>query len=249
MKYFIGNWKMFGIPTSIKIIDRINNFLVKDKKNNKKYKVIISPPHTLLHGFSLRFKNKKILISAQNCFHKDLYGAHTGSISPFMIKKLGVSYVIIGHSECRASGENETIIKDKVFSAIQNNLNIIFCIGENKSQKRNKLTLKTLKKQITNVLKKGYDLKKIIIAYEPVWSIGTGKTPKQSELQKTVILLKKFLKSYFRGKYSFKILYGGSVDSRSVHNFKLIKELDGFLIGGASKSSKKFIDIIKNFYK
>ena len=249
MKYFIGNWKMFGIPGSIKIIDRINNFLIKDKKNNKKYKVIIAPPHTLLQGFSQKFKNKKISISAQNCFHKNHFGAHTGSVSAFMIKRIGINHIIIGHSENRASGENDTIIKEKVFTALKNNLNIIFCIGENKSQKRKKLTLRVLKKQITNVLKKNYNFKKIIIAYEPVWSIGTGKVPKPNELQKTVILIKNFLKLRFGRKNNFKILYGGSVDNKSVHNFKLIKELDGFLIGGASKSSKKFIDIIRNFYK
>tara|TARA_B100000029_G_scaffold231971_1_gene229306 strand:- start:594 stop:1343 length:750 start_codon:yes stop_codon:yes gene_type:complete len=249
MKYFIGNWKMFGIPGSIKIVDRINNFLNKDKKNNKKYKTIIAPPHTLLQNFSHKFKNKKISISAQNCFHKDYFGAHTGSISAFMIKRLGVNYVIIGHSENRASGETDYIIKEKVFSALKNNLNIIFCIGENRLEKRKKLTLKVLKKQIVNVLKKNYNLKKIIIAYEPVWSIGTGKVPKPDELQKIVILIKKFLKSHFKNKHNFKILYGGSVDNKSIGNFKLIKELDGFLIGGASKSSKKFIDIIRNFYK
>tara|TARA_B100000131_G_scaffold233309_1_gene225178 strand:- start:164 stop:913 length:750 start_codon:yes stop_codon:yes gene_type:complete len=249
MKYFIGNWKMFGIPGSIKIIDRINNFLKKDKKNNKKYKVIIAPPHTLLQGFSQKFKSKKISICAQNCFHKNHFGAHTGSVSAFMIKRIGINHIIIGHSENRASGENDTIIKEKVFAALKNNLNIIFCIGEDKSQKRKKLTLRVLKKQITNVLKKNYNFKKIIIAYEPVWSIGTGKVPKPNELQKTVVLIKNFLKLRFGRKNNFKILYGGSVDNKSIHNFKLIKELDGFLIGGASKSSKKFIDIIRNFYK
>ena len=249
MKNFIGNWKMFGIPGSIKIIDRINNFLARDKKNNKKYKVIIAPPHTLLQDFSRKFKTKKVSICAQNCFQKDYFGAHTGSVSAFMIKKIGINHIIIGHSENRASGENDAIIKEKVFTALKNNLNIIFCIGENKNQKRKKLTLKVLKKQISNVLKKNYNLKKIIIAYEPVWSIGTGKVPKSKELQKTAFLIKKFLKSRFRGKYNFKLLYGGSVDNKSIHNFKLIKELDGFLIGGASKSSKKFIDIIRNFYK
>ncbi len=249
MKYFIGNWKMFGIPGSIKIIDRINNFLNKDKKNNKKYKVISAPPHNLLRDFSRKFKNKKISISAQNCFHKDYFGAHTGSVSAFMIKRVGVNYIIIGHSENRASGENDAIIKEKIFTALENNLNIIFCIGEDGAQKRKKLTLKVLKKQITNVLKKNYNLKKIIIAYEPIWSIGTGKIPKPDELQKIVVLIKKFLKLHFRTKHNFKILYGGSVDNKSISNFKLIKELDGFLIGGASKSSKKFIDIIKNFYK
>ena len=203
MKYFIGNWKMFGIPASIKIIDRINNFLVRDKKNNKKYKIIIAPPHTLLQDFSNKFKTKKISSCAQNCFQKGDFGAYTGFVSAFMIKKIGINHIIIGHSENRASGENDVIIKEKIFTALKNNLNIIFCIGENKNEKRKKLTLRVLKKQITNVLKKNYNLKKIIIAYEPVWSIGTGKVPKLRELQKTAFLLKKFLKSRFGGKYNF----------------------------------------------
>ena len=99
------------------------------------------------------------------------------------------------------------------------------------------------------MLNKKYDFKKIIIAYEPIWSIGSGKLPSKEELSKIIISLKKFLNYKFNKKNSFKILYGGSVDSNSVNQFKKIKELDGFLIGGASKSSKKFIDIIKNFYK
>ena len=249
MKYFIGNWKMFGIPSSIKIIDRVNYFYQRDRKNKKKYKVVISPPHTLLESFSKAFKNKKISICAQNCFHKDSYGSHTGSISPFMIKKLGVNNIIIGHSENRAAGDNENIIKEKILAATKNKFNIILCIGENKSEKKRKLTLSVLKKQIKNALYKKYDFKKIIIAYEPIWSIGSGKLLSGQELSKIIISLKKFLNLKFNKKHNFRILYGGSVDSNSIYQFKKIRELDGFLIGGASKSSKKFIDIIKNFYK
>ena len=131
MKYFIGNWKMFGIPSSIKIIDRINYFYSRDKKNIKKYKVVISPPHTLLESFSRAFKNKKISICAQNCFHKNSYGSHTGSISPFMIKKSGASYVIVGHSDNRAEGDNDEKLKLKLNFCLKLNLRVIFCIGEN----------------------------------------------------------------------------------------------------------------------
>ena len=224
MKYFIGNWKMFGIPGSIKILDRINNYVKKDKARSKNYKVIISPPYTLLENFAKSFKNKKISISAQNCFHKNNYGSHTGFVSPYMIKKLGVKHVIIGHSENREAGEN-------------------------KYEKREKLTLNVLKNQIRKSLNKKYDFKKILIAYEPIWSIGSGKLPSENELSNIIINLKNFLKMNYNKKHNFRILYGGSVDSKSIHKFKKIKHLDGFLIGGASKSSKKFIDIIKNFYK
>ena len=248
VKYFIGNWKMFGIPSSNKILYRIERFFVNDKKHNKKYKIIIAPPFTLLYDFSKRFKNKKIQISSQNCYEKDNYGAFTGNVSPFMIQKLGIRYVIIGHSENRII-ENNKIIQEKIKLALKNKLKIIFCIGENKKQKKQKKTFIVLKKQILSGLSKNYNLKNIIFAYEPVWSIGTGLTPSVKLLKKNVVFLKKFIKQKFRLNYNPKLIYGGSVDKKNAKDFETIKELDGFLIGGASKSSKNFIDIIKNFYK
>ena len=249
VKYFIGNWKMFGIPSSIKIIDKINWYFNKDKKNNKKYKVVVAPPYTLLHHFQNKYKNKKIMISAQNCFYKDVSGPHTGSISPFMIRKMGIKFIILGHSENRLSGETNQIIKEKVFLALKNNFKVIYCIGENKVEKNEKKTFTILKQQLKNVLKSNYNYQKIIIAYEPVWSIGTGKVPSLNELKRNIGFIKKVVKKYLKSKIKVKILYGGSVDKKSIRNFKRLSELDGFLIGGASKSSKNFIDIIKNFYK
>ena len=120
---------MFGIPGSIKILDRINNYVKKDKARSKNYKVIISPPYTLLENFAKSFKNKKISISAQNCFHKNNYGSHTGFVSPYMIKKLGVKHVIIGHSENREAGENNHILKEKVLASVKNNLNFDILAG------------------------------------------------------------------------------------------------------------------------
>ena len=117
-----------------------------------------------------------------------------------------------------------------------------------KLKKKNKKTFKVLKKQIIKVLEKKFNKNNIIVAYEPIWSIGTGKIPSQNELKKTIIHIKKVLKHIFK-KNSPAVLYGGSVDGSSIEIFKKIKEIDGFLIGGASKSSKKFIDIIKNYYR
>ena len=248
IRYFIGNWKMFGIPSSFKILNRINSFFQKDKKNNKKYKIIIAPPLTLLQDFSKKFKNKKIQISAQNCYHKDNFGAYTGNVSPFMIKKLGINYIIIGHSETRESGETEKIIKEKIKIALKNKLKVIFCIGENKKQKKNKQTFGVLKRQLFKALEKKFNKKNIIVAYEPIWSIGTGKLPTRAELVSTTIYIKSVLSKIFR-KNIPPVLYGGSVDDKSIYFFKDIRVIEGFLIGGASKSSKNFIDIIKNFYK
>ncbi len=117
-----------------------------------------------------------------------------------------------------------------------------------KKKKKNKKTLSVLKKQLTKVLEKKLNKNKIIVAYEPIWSIGTGKIPSAEELKKTSINIKRILKKIFN-KNSVSLLYGGSVEGKNVKMFKEIGEINGFLIGGASKSSKKFIDIIKNYYR
>ena len=165
-----------------------------------------------------------------------------------MLKSVGAKYILIGHSDNRSEGDTDLILRDKVTFALKNNLKIIFCIGENKLQKKNKKTLIVLKKQLSNVLNRNLNIKNIIIAYEPIWSIGTGKIPTVYELKTITNYIKKILKNIFK-KNSPPVLYGGSVDGNNVKIFKKIREIDGFLIGGASKSSKKFIDIIKNYYR
>ena len=143
---------------------------------------------------------------------------------------------------------NSQWLKKKVHFSLKNNLKVVFCIGENKKEKKSKKTFSVLKNQIIKVLEKNFNRNDIIVAYEPIWSIGTGKIPTQKELKSTTIHIKKVLKQIYKKK-SPAVLYGGSVDGDNVEMFKEIKEIDGFLIGGASKSSKKFIDIIKNYYR
>ena len=151
MRYFIGNWKMFGVPKSINILNKINSFYNKDK-NRKKYRVIVTPPYTLIETFSKFFKNKKISIGSQNCYHKDKFSSNTAAISPFMLKKSGATYTLIGHSDNRGEGDTDTLLKDKVKFSLRNNLKIVFCIGESKKQKKNKQTQTVLKKQFLNIL-------------------------------------------------------------------------------------------------
>ena len=246
MKYFIGNWKMFGVPKSINILHKINYYYSKDK-NRRKYRVIITPPYTLIESYAKYFKKKKIIIGSQNCYQKDQFSSNTAAISPYMIKRVGANYTLVGHSDNRSEGDTNEMLKNKVHFALKNNLKVVFCIGENKKEKKNKKTFSVLKKQLSKVLEKKFNKNNIIVAYEPIWSIGTGKIPSKSELEKTAIYVKKVLKDIF--KKSPALLYGGSVDGNNVEMFKKIREIDGFLIGGASKSSKKFIDIIKNYYR
>jgi triosephosphate isomerase len=190
---------------------------------------------------SKRLKKTNIEIGAQNCHEQESYGAFTGSINSKMLKNIGAKYVIIGHSENRQSGESNQLINLKIKSALKSGLKIIFCIGETLKEKRKKITKKILDKQLKLGLNKINSKKDIIIAYEPVWSIGTGLIPKSDDLYETVNFIKKKMRKN-------KVLYGGSVNPKNINDLKLINNIDGYLIGGASQDPKKFIDIIKKRY-
>ncbi len=240
---------MFGVPKSINILDKVNKFVKSDKKFNKKYRVVITPPHTLLQSYAKFFLNKKISIGSQNCYHMDNFGANTGAISPLMIKSVGAQYIIVGHSDNRSEGDTDLMLKSKVENSLNNKLKVVFCIGENKEHKANNKTFEILENQIQNALDDKFNFKDIIVAYEPIWSIGTGQIPEPNDLLKTTLFIKKILKNIFKKQKSPVVLYGGSVDSKNISQFKKLNDIDGFLIGGASKSNQNFIDIIKNYYR
>ena len=236
--YFIANWKMFGDLTTLNSLDKVIKFSKIIKKN--KIKLIYCPPNTLIRPLSKRLKKTKIEVGAQNCHHSYDTGAYTGQVNSRMLKSVGAKYVIIGHSENRQLGDNDKLINLKIKSATRAGLKVIFCIGETLEQKKNKKTNHVLANQIKNGLKSIKNKSNIIVAYEPVWSIGSGLIPKSYELIKSIAYIKSKL-----GSKSIKVLYGGSVNSNNVDKLKIIAGIDGFLIGGASQNSKKFIDIIK----
>ena len=237
---------MFGHLHSLKSLDKVIYFLKKNK-NARKLKIIYCPPFTLLDAFVRKLKKTKIKTGAQNCSFQSNYGPPTGSINAMMIKSLKCEYVILGHSEKRSKGENDKIINKKIFSALRNNLKVIFCIGETSTQKRKKLTKKVLYNQLNNGLKNIKNKKNIIIAYEPVWSIGSGLIPKIEDLINTTEIIKIFLTNKMKFKNP-KVLYGGSVNPKNITLLRKVTNLDGFLIGGSSQNSNKFIDIIKKTF-
>jgi len=239
--YFIANWKMYGSLSSLNALNKVIKFS-KSKEINKG-RLIYCPPYTLISSFSKMFKNCQIGIGGQNCHESENYGPYTGSVNPRMLKNIGAHFVIIGHSENRQNGENDKLINLKIKSALEAKLKIIFCIGETIIEKRKKKTQSVLSRQINMGLKNIKNKSNIFIAYEPVWAIGTGIIPKTKDLLKTV----KFIKDKFKDK-SPKVLYGGSVNPQNIIDLKEINNIDGFLIGGASQNSKKFIDIVKKTY-
>ncbi len=236
--YFVANWKMFGDLKTLNSLDKVIKFSKTNIKN--KFKIVYCPPNTLIRPLSRRLKKTKIEVGAQNCHHNYDHGAYTGQVNSTMIKNVGAKYVILGHSENRHLGETDNLINLKIKSAIKSGLKVIFCIGETLKEKKSHKTNQILKRQIEKGLQSINNKSRIIIAYEPVWSIGTGVIPKEAALTKTI----SYIKSIFVKKYP-KILYGGSVNPNNVDKLKKIDNIDGFLIGGASQNPKKFIDIIQ----
>ena len=238
--YFIANWKMFGGLSSLNSLHKVSKFF-KSFKKNKLVKIIYCPPNTLIRPMSRKLKNTRIDVGAQNCHENKNYGAFTGSVNPMMLKNVGAKYVIIGHSENRQAGETNKLINLKIKSSLDSGLKVIFCIGETLQEKKKKITKKILLKQIKFGLYKIKNKKNVLIAYEPVWSIGTGLVPKEKNLFEIIDFIKKSIKKC-------KVLYGGSVNPKNIHLLKTISNIDGYLIGGASQDPNKFIDIIKKTY-
>ena len=239
--YFVANWKMYGNLSSLNTLNKVIKF--SKSREIKKGRLIYCPPYTLIASFSKKFQNCQIGIGGQNCHESENYGAHTGYVNSRMLKNIGAHFVIIGHSENRVQGESDKLINLKIKSALEAKLKVIFCIGETLSEKRKKKTHSTLSKQIKIGLKNIKDKSNIFLAYEPVWAIGSGLIPKSQDLFKTIELIK----SKFKDK-SPKVLYGGSVNPQNIINLREINNIDGFLIGGSSQNTKKFIDIVKKTY-
>ena len=239
--YFIANWKMFGTLKTLNSLKKVITYSNNNKKN--KFNIIYCPPTTLIRPLFKKLKKSSIEVGAQNCHESKSYASLTGQINSGMLKDIGAKYVILGHSENRQTGEDNILINKKIKSSLKSGLKVILCIGETLKEKKNNKTNKVLNSQIKDCLSGIKNYSNVIIAYEPVWAIGTGKIPKLDNLKNNILYIKKKFK-----KKSIKVLYGGSVNGKNINDLKKISLIDGFLIGGESRDPNKFIDIIKKTY-
>ena len=238
INYVVANWKMNGIRSFEKIFIATNKHL--KSKNLKKPNIIVCPPFTLISHLR-SYKKNKIKIGAQDT-HEESSGAFTGCISSEMIKDLGAEFVIIGHSERRQYfNEDIKLLSKKILAAQNANLKVIFCIGEQKKEIKNRLSV--LKNQLKSLPKK-LDPKNLIIAYEPVWAIGTGLTPTLKQIDEIHASIRAILKSNQSFSKNVSILYGGSVNGKNASEILSLDNVDGALVGGASLKVKEFSKII-----
>lgn len=238
-KILIFNWKMS--PITLK--EAVALARVSDKKN-----IIIAPPFIFLE--KIRGIIRKADLGAQDLFWED-QGAFTGGVSAKQLKNINVEYVLVGHSERRHKiGESDEMVAKKMETAVKNKLTPILCIGETKMEKDAGMKEQVLERQLSSALScfgnrtlgNGY----VLIAYEPVWSIGTGEPESPDSALKTALYIKSLLFGHY--KLNAKVLYGGSVNSHNLKNYLNYGEIDGALVGGASLKKdeiKKMISIIK----
>ncbi|MCZ4222317.1 triose-phosphate isomerase [Pedobacter rhodius] len=246
-KIVAGNWKMnLDYNEGISLFSEIVN-MVKDERKGDQLAIICAP---FIHLNSLaKLGGTDVTIGAQNIHDKE-NGAYTGEISAKMVKSVGVEYVILGHSERRQyQAESDELLAAKTKIALANNLKPIFCIGETLDERNNGSYYEVLKKQLVEGLFSltEDDFRKVVIAYEPVWAIGTGLTASPEQAQD----IHAFIRSEIEANYGFNvaddttILYGGSCNPGNAASLFAQKDIDGGLIGGASLKSRDFTDIIK----
>jgi len=242
-KIVAGNWKM---NMTIDESNGLINELKQVSENNVEIK--IAPSFTNLYYAISLLKNSGIEVIAQNV-HSEMRGAYTGEISAEMLKSIGVKTVIIGHSERRKYfNETDTILSKKVKAAIENSLNVIFCIGEELSERESGNHFEIIKNQITIALidLNNDEIKNIVIAYEPVWAIGTGMTANINQIQEMHEFIRKLINEKFGDEISdnIQIIYGGSVKPNNAKDIFSLNDVDGGLIGGASLNFSDFHSII-----
>ncbi len=251
-KIVAGNWKMNGLLNeatvlSQEVVNGVEELNSKERLNDI-CKVILCPPFTLLYKVKEYLSNSGVALGAQD-MHCEKKGAHTGDVSPLMLKDAGCSYVILGHSERRTDHfETNKVVAQKAQAAYENGLTAIICIGETQQQRENGQTIDVCVNQIMESVPENANADNTIIAYEPIWAIGTGKTPTCDDVEEVHAAIRHALIQKMGKENADKIslLYGGSVKPSNAKEFLSLADVDGALVGGASLNAQDFLAIIKS---
>lgn len=241
-----GNWKMNCLQKEG--TDLAKNIALDVKKNKYNCDFLVCPPFTLLSNVKKALRGSKVSLGGQNA-HFAEKGAHTGDVSPQMLKDIGCEYVILGHSERRTDHkETSALVAKKAEAAYNSGLKTIICVGETLEQRDQGKTIDICSKQVKTSLPKNATAANTIIAYEPVWAIGTGKTPTAKDVEDVHAAIRQVVAQKFGTKTAnnMRILYGGSVKPSNSKEFLSLPDVDGALIGGASLKSEDFLAIAKS---
>lgn len=239
--FIAANWKMN--KTILEAKEFVNAFAPSVSDIND-IDIVIAPSFTALFSVAELIKGSNIKLSAQNVFYEEK-GAYTGEISALMLKDVGCDYVIIGHSERRHYfGEDDEILNKKVKAALRNGLEVIFCIGETLKEREEGKTFDVLERQVKEGLR-DIDLSRIVIAYEPVWAIGTGRTASPEQAQEAHAHIRNKLKDLYVAADTVRILYGGSVTPDNIDDLMACHDVNGALVGGASLKPESFERIVR----
>lgn len=239
-----GNWKMNNtIAEAVALANAIKDGAASLKIGE----VILAPPFTSLQSVAQTIKGSRVALAAQNMFYEDK-GAFTGEVSPAMLKDSGCTHVIIGHSERRKYfHEKDADVNLKVKKALASGLKPIMCVGETDEEREKNVTRAVVGRQVKEGLRGVEKIDNVVIAYEPVWAIGTGKVATPAQAQDVHAFIRAILKEiYHDASAGIRILYGGSVTADNISELIAMEDIDGALVGGASLKADGFLGIIKN---
>jgi len=236
-----GNWKMNGLRAAAAEFDAM---LAGAAGVAAKADLLVCPPVTLIAGFAAKAGGGALAVGAQDC-HPKASGAHTGDISAEMLADAGAGAIIVGHSERRADhGENDALVRQKAEAAWRAGLTAIVCVGETQAQRDAGQTLDVLRTQLGGSLPDGSRAATLVVAYEPVWAIGTGLTPTARDVEQIHGFIRELLTSRFSAEgANMRILYGGSVKPSNAAELMAVKNVNGALVGGASLKASDFLAI------
>jgi triosephosphate isomerase (TIM) len=250
MPFIAGNWKMNKtVGEAVDLVRELKAAISGVIGVEGQVEVAIAPPFTALHAVRKELEGSSIRLAAQNLYWEEK-GAFTGEVSPPMLKEVGCHYVIIGHSERRQFfGETDETVNRRIKAALAHSLKVIFCIGETLKEREGGKTFSVIERQMEGGLSGlgNQEMRNMVIAYEPVWAIGTGKTATPEQAEEVHRLIRGKLAKLYSGKVSeeMRIQYGGSVTPENIKGLMSQHDIDGALVGGASLKAESFAKIVR----